>query len=229
MERNLAYSVLGPPGDDNTERPFLPVGKARQYFADIMKLNALLEDLYYPDDLLVDPDIVLQDYTLVLCTLISCGEGKRLPAFVRLKMSDKDLPLTEYAEIWSKIMTDETTQQIFANKFVARQWQFCIPIFDSSLLSGSFFTSSAILPIVRKEKLELFPAPTFDDDDDGDAKDEGEYYPRTSFRIWLHGSCNKLVDGENKTVGYTLYSLGSSKFIMLAPLLTFAALERRLS
>jgi hypothetical protein len=52
MERNLAYSVLGPE-DDNTERSFLPVDKARQYFADFKKLNTLLKDLYYPDDPLV--------------------------------------------------------------------------------------------------------------------------------------------------------------------------------
>jgi hypothetical protein len=184
-ERNFAYSVFG----SAKERPFVPLDKIQRYFSKVpatassnQRLDALLIDLFYPQHPPVDSDTVQQSYLLVLCILLSCGEGKHVRVFIEQEMSDRELPFLKYN---SPVFVHSSPD--LKKDFSHNQWRFCVPIFETPLLQNRTFDDNQRLPIVREEELDP-------------ATDLGNVLPMSRFRIWLYKSYNKLIDEETKAV-----------------------------
>jgi hypothetical protein len=197
VEKNYAYSVLGP-YDVDEEKPFVPLEKIQRYFSigpgiasSNQRLDALLIDLFYPNIPPVDSDAIRQNYLLVLCVLLSCGKGRHIKDFVESKISDDALPLKQ-TELYDRLSTAVFAQLPLCEDFYAKQWQFCVPFFETSYLQNRTFADKQLLPIVRQEKLGIS---TIDPN-----------LHVSKFQIYLYSFYNEFIDEEDQAVRYFILS-----------------------
>ncbi|PVH88884.1 hypothetical protein DL98DRAFT_565731 [Cadophora sp. DSE1049] len=150
LRKNISYAVVDP-NSASARRGFQSIKAIREYFEQngSTRLRELLLGVWYPDEPLVDPDDILQNYIAVFCILVELGKGTFVEHFSSRDLSDLRLPFDpgQSPQTHFPTITDDPN---FFRAFCDMQWKYCAPEFKCPMMN-IHFEDQRILPIVSKE------------------------------------------------------------------------------
>ncbi|CAG8949741.1 hypothetical protein HYFRA_00004061 [Hymenoscyphus fraxineus] len=166
--------------DTNERAHFIPLADIKTYFGanDAGNLTRILQEIFRTQDLPIEPDLILQDHTAVLCILLRVGQGWLIEEFAYYEeLSDRRLPFDSTRPQQEFPMIEEDSS--FLERFCDNQWRYCVPTFESHMLHKRF-GQQRLLPIIEQELPEV----------------EGLAVNRV---VKIYGPYNKLSDVTGKT------------------------------
>ncbi|KAH7409344.1 kinase-like domain-containing protein [Cadophora sp. MPI-SDFR-AT-0126] len=150
LRKNISYAVVDP-NSASARRGFQSIRAIREYFEQngSARLRELLSGVWYPDEPLVDPDDILQNYIAVFCILVELGKGTFIDHFSSRDLSDLRLPFDPGQSPPTHFPTLSDDPNFF-HTFCNMQWKYCAPEFKYPMMN-IHFEDQRILPIVSKE------------------------------------------------------------------------------
>jgi len=150
LRKNISYAVVDP-NSASARRGFQSIKAIREYFEQNggTRLRDLVLGVWYPEEPLVDPDDILQNYIAVFCILVELGRGTFVEHFSSWDLSDMKLPFDpgQSPPAHFPIVSDNPR---FFHAFCDMQWKYCAPEFKYPMMN-IHFEDQRILPIVSKE------------------------------------------------------------------------------
>ena len=131
---------------------FTPVEALKSYFKanGSKKLNKILLEVFQPEDIPINPEMILQDHSAVFCILLRISKGRYIEYFARFEeLSDQRLPFDPTHP--PACFPEATDDPNFLQRFCEKQWMYCVPVFDNHMLH-KHFGPQRLLPITYKER-----------------------------------------------------------------------------
>jgi hypothetical protein len=186
---------------------FMPVETLKSYFKSNggRKLNKILLEVFQPEDIPVDPEVILRGHTAVFCILLRISKERFIEDFAYFEeLSDQRLPFdpTHPPAHFPEDIDDPS----FLQRFCETQWMYCAPVFDDHMLH-KHFGRQRLLPITQKETCGAEEGPA-------------------TYRIKLYGTHNKVIPAGSEIVRCYMTFL-SHIFVDVHKLITLANKQHR--